>query len=130
MRDLEADARAEQARIDAAREWKRERDARSEWDKFTETVDFLHLAHGDEDPPKSEPVEQMNKTYEAPAAGERKEFTGTREGGVSSALPDDLRGFTSQERAATDEIRQTPASLRGLVADFRAKCQWGQLGCD
>ena len=130
VRDLEADARAEQARIDAAREWKRKRDARSEWDKFTETVDFLHLAHGDENPPKSEPVEQMNKTYEAPAAGERKEFTGTREGGVSSALPDDLRSFTSEERAATDEIRQTPASLRGLVADFRAKCQWGQLGCD
>ncbi len=130
VRDLEEDARAEQARIDAAREWKRKRDARSEWDKFGEKADFLHLFHDDERPPKAEPVEQMDKTYEAPTAGERKEFTGTREGGVSSALPDDLRSFTSEERAATDEIRQTPSALSGLVEDFRAKCQWGQLGCD
>ena len=131
VRDLEADARAEQARIDAAREWKRKRDARSEWDKFTGTVDFLHLAHGDENPPKSEPVEQMNKTYDSPARGERKQFEGTRSGtSTTSALPDDLRSFTSEERAATDEIRQAPAGLRGLVEDFRAKCQWGQLGCD
>ncbi|WP_455130406.1 DUF6531 domain-containing protein, partial [Propionibacterium acidifaciens] len=131
VRDLEADARAEQARIDAAREWKRERDARSGLEKLGDKVDVLHLFHGDENPPKSEPVEQMVKTYEAPAGGERKQFEGTRSGtSTTSALPDDLRGFTSQERAATDEIRGTPAALRGLVADFRATCRWGQLGCD
>lgn len=73
----------------------------------------------------------MNKTYDSPAGGERKQFEGTRSGtSTTSALPDDLRGFTSQERAATDEIRGTPAALRGLVADFRATCRWGQLGCD
>jgi len=131
VRDLEEDARAEQARIDAAREWKRQRDARSNWDKAWENIDFLHLAHGDASPPKAEPAEPMVKTYEAPGKGGRKPFEGTRTGtSTTSALPDDLRSFTSEERAASDEIRDTPASLRGLVEDFRAKCQWGQLGCD
>ena len=72
VRDLEADARAEQARIDAAREWKRERDARSGLEKLGDKVDVLHLFHGDENPPKADPVPQMNKTYDSPAGGERK----------------------------------------------------------
>ena len=46
---------------------------------------------------------------------------------VSLALPDDLRSFTSEERAATDEICSTPTTLSGRVEDFRTKCQWGQL---
>ncbi len=56
VRDLEADAQAEQERIVAARRWKQERDERSGWDKMWETVDFLHLFHGDENPPKVEPI--------------------------------------------------------------------------
>ena len=64
------------------------------------------------------------------AQGAREEFVGTSATGVSSALPDDLRSFTSEERAATDEIRSTPTTLSGRVEDFRTKCQWGQLTCD
>lgn len=64
------------------------------------------------------------------AQGAREEFVGTSATGVSSALPDDLRSFTSEERAATDEIRSTPTTLSGRVEDFRTKCQWGQLACD
>ncbi len=130
VRDLEEDAREEQKRIDAAREWKRKRDERSGWDKFWEGADVLHLFHGDAAPPKMDPAPQMNKTYSAASRGERREFTGTRAEGMSSALPDDLRSFTAQERAATGVVRETPAMLRGLVASFRQKCQWGQLGCD
>lgn len=130
IRDLEADARAEQARINTAREWKAKRDSRSDLEKFGETIDFLHLFHSDSNAPKAEPVPQMVKTYEAPAQGAREEFVGTSATGVSSALPDDLRSFTSEERAATDEIRQTPLTLSGRVEDFRTKCQLGQLACD
>ena len=130
IRDLEADARAEQARINTAREWKAKRDSRSDLEKFGETIDFLHLFHSDSNAPKAEPVPQMVKTYEAPAQGAREEFVGTSATGVSSALPDDLRSFTSEERAATDEIRSTPTTLSGRVEDFRTKCQWGQLACD
>ena len=130
VRDLEADARAEQDRINAAREWKRQRDSRSGFDEFLEDIDFLHLFHGEAAPPRMEPIPQMNKTYDAPPKGLRREFAGSRASGVSSALPDDLRSFTSGERGATDLIRHLPAQLQGLVADFRAKCQWGRLDCD
>ena len=130
VRDLEADAKAEQERINAAREWKRQRDARSDVEKFFETVDFLHLFHGEARPPRIEPIPQMNKTYESPAQEGRREFVGNKSTGISSALPDDLRSFTKEERAATDTIRNTPATLQGLVESFRASCQWGQLSCE
>lgn len=61
VRDLEADARAEQARIDAAREWKRQRDARLGWEKFGETIDVFHLFHGDAAPPRADPIPQIHK---------------------------------------------------------------------
>ena len=48
---------------------------------------------------------------------------------MSSALPDDLRSFTSEERGATDEIRNTPATLGGLVETFQETCKWGTLDC-
>lgn len=129
VRDLESDARAEQDRIDKARAWKTKRDSRSRFEKAGEKIDFFHLGHDDEKP-SSVPVAQMTKSYDAPPSGERREFTGQRAGGVSSARPDDLRSFTSQERAATNEIRDIPAPLTGMVADFREKCQWGYLDCD
>lgn len=130
VRDLEADARAEQERIDAARAWRERRDARSFFDRAVDAVDFLNLFGGDEAPPRMDPVPQMHKSYESPVLEGRSEFVGQREGGVSSALPDDLRSFTREERAATDEIRDLPATLSGLVADFRVKCLWGQLSCE
>ena len=130
VRDLEVDARAEQERIDAAREWRERRDARSFFDRAVDAVDFLNLFGGDEAPPRMDPVPQLVKVYESPAREGRQDFVGSKETGVSSALPDDLREFTKGERAATDEVRDTPAALRGLVTDFREKCLWGQLNCD
>ena len=97
VRDLEEDARQEQERIDAAREWRSRRDRRSMLERLGEKVDFLHLAHGDENPPKADPVEQMHKTYDSSPAGARQELVGTSTTRVSSALPDNLRNFTSED---------------------------------
>ena len=85
IRDLEADARAEQARINTARQWKAERDSRSNLEKFGETVDFLHLFHSDSNAPKADPVPQMVKTYEAPAQGARGVRGHVRDRGVVGA---------------------------------------------
>ncbi|WP_221739811.1 hypothetical protein, partial [Arachnia propionica] len=130
VRDLEADARAEQARIDAAREWKRQRDARSGWDKFWEGADVLHLFHGDANPPRIDPIPQMVKSYPSPPLEGRGDFVGNKDTGVSSALPDDLRSFTRLERGSNDRARGWLASVQGLVTSFQQRCLWGQLSCE
>ena len=71
----------------------------------------------------------MHKTYDSSPAGARQKLIGTSTTRVSSALPDDLRSFTSEERGATDEIRNTPATLGGLVETFQETCKWGTLDC-
>lgn len=129
VRALEEDARAEQARINAAREWKARRDARSGWDKAVDTIDFLNLL-GNDAPPASEPLPQMNKTYSQATKGSRHEFTGNSASQVTSALPDDLRSFSSEERAANDIVRGKPTELQSKLDDFRERCRWGQLSAD
>lgn len=89
VQDLEADARAEQDRINAAREWKCQRDCRSGFDEFLEDIDFLHLFHEEAAPARMEPIPQMNKMYDAPPKGQRQEFVGSKARGrsrVSSGL--------------------------------------------
>lgn len=65
--------------------------------------------------------------YDPPAQEARKPFEGSSGEDVSSALPDDLRSFTSGERGANDLIRNTPSTLWGLLEDFASKCKWGSV---
>lgn len=60
VRDLEEDARLEQERIDAAREWRSRRDRRSDLEKLGEKVDFLHLI-----PWRREPAQGRSRRADA-----------------------------------------------------------------
>lgn len=123
VRQLKTAAAQENARRRRAREWQEEHDHRN---VFEQVGDFF--TGGDQPPtetPKHPPVFQpaavTTGTRQTPSSGSGSS------GGTSSAKPENLRAFATGSAALDSDLAGRPGALRGKLADFASRCQWGSI---
>ncbi|OII23818.1 DUF6531 domain-containing protein [Frigoribacterium sp. MCBA15_019] len=117
-------AKRENARRREAREYYERLEARSGWDKFIDGFD------GVEQPPTTKKEDQLvlSSTYVPPA---REVPTGGGSAGpTSSALPANLRSFSSTTTALDGELASRPGTLTAALDTFATQCDWGSFTAD
>ncbi|RRD51312.1 type IV secretion protein Rhs [Arachnia propionica] len=123
--EVDVKAREENKRRRQAREWAERRANRNllqkTWDGIWQCGETPPFPEIDED--SKGPSESVTP----PAPVERSPLEGRGAGSTSSARPSNLRSFAKNSRAADEEVRSTPGTLRTHCSSFATSCSWATL---
>ena len=122
--DVDVKAREENRRRRQAREWAERRANRNDVQKFFDGL------FGSEGPPFESIDENSTGPSESvspPAPAERSPLEGRGAGSTSSARPSNLRTFATNSRAADEQVKSTPGTLRTHCTSFSTSCSWATL---
>lgn len=127
VRDVAEEARKEQERRQAARDWASRHD-----DWWEKAWDFF-FGEGDP-PPQGAQAQGVTIPADAPSTGSRETPApgsgGGSSSGYSSAKPENLRSFADSSQGADDSLRIMQRTLGGAYETFRATCKWGGVDAD
>ncbi|WP_237225336.1 DUF6531 domain-containing protein, partial [Rothia nasisuis] len=118
-------AREENERRRIAREFVAEQEAESALKKGIDEI------FGDQDPPVGPASDPMSKSTQAPANTPRQnpapDSGGGPSGGTSSAIPENLRAFSSGLEPLETTVKNKHSTLETAYSDFQGSCNYGSL---
>ena len=130
VEDLAQKAREENERRRLAREFIAEQQHLK--DKFGALKDFHDSVMGEPEPPVGPPSDPINTSAQTPVNTPRKTpnpspGSGNGGGGTTSAIPENLRAFSTGLEPLDTEVKGKKTSLDTAYADFQGSCKYGSL---
>lgn len=121
-------AKEENERRRIAREFKAEQDKLHE--RWGAAKDGWDKVFGEPEPPVGPPSDPISKSAHTPQNSPRETPTlggGGYGGGISSAIPENLRAFSTGIEPLDTSVKDKKATLDSAYADFSGSCHYGSL---